>query len=453
MNYLEQYYRNMCEQLQSRLNLLEKQNMDPQVTDPADLSPEEQRQQRVSTQVHNYAKRAGYPTSPVDYGDKGPQRNTRTTPGGTQYEVEPLGKETVKNVYTGDKFAISHSTQGVPDQEEIGPADGPSKDYEPVSTGEDAEAEYKRVQASKTKALKENKNNNMNYLEQYYKNLCEQLQSQIDLLEKRFDISQFNKSKKGGKKDEKKDDKKSGKKADKKANKDYDGDGEVESSKDEYFGSKDKAIKKSIADKKKKKNLKEGREISGGQFTYGGFPRILNEMHDGDIDPNTLQDIEPHELRVTDVDGDGDADVEDVVMRARDGTMYPSVEYARVANASTAAFDAARGADTAVSKFHQNAAKEWGAIFDNAPAYNRAMGNSGRRRAGFADRGRHMEELPHRMLRDPDMRALRDSAAATQAASNVAYEAQRAHPHHAEFMRRAQATSDSVYGTRGNLGS
>jgi len=126
----------------------------------------------------------------------------------------------------------------------------------------------------------------MNYLEQYYKNLCEQLQSQIDLLEKRFDISKFKKSKKGDKKDEKKGDKKSGKKADKKADKDYDGDGEVESSKDEYFGSKDKAIKKSIADKKKKKNLKEGREISGGQFTYGGFPRILTEE---------INDVEAHD--------------------------------------------------------------------------------------------------------------------------------------------------------------
>jgi hypothetical protein len=126
----------------------------------------------------------------------------------------------------------------------------------------------------------------MNYLEKYYKNLCEQLQSQINLLEKRFDISKFKKSKKGDKKDEKKGDKKDDKKSGKKANKDYDGDGEVESSKDEYFGSKDKAIKKSIADKKKKKNLKEGREISGGQFTYGGFPRILNEE---------INDVEAHD--------------------------------------------------------------------------------------------------------------------------------------------------------------
>ena len=66
------------------------------------------------------------------------------------------------------------------------------------------------------------------------------------------------------------------KKKNKKSTKDYDGDGKVESSKDEYFGSKDKAIKKAI-DKKKKTTLKEGTVISYGQISYGGFPRILNE--------------------------------------------------------------------------------------------------------------------------------------------------------------------------------
>ena len=100
----------------------------------------------------------------------------------------------------------------------------------------------------------------MNDLE-YYKTLYEQLQAQLNLIEKRFDISKFNKSKKKGKK----------------STKDYDGDGKVESGKDEYFGSKDKAIKKAIADKKKKKTLKEGTIISYGQISYGGFPRILNE--------------------------------------------------------------------------------------------------------------------------------------------------------------------------------
>lgn len=134
----------------------------------------------------------------------------------------------------------------------------------------------------------------MKHLENYYRNLCEQLQSQlensyrnlseelssqINLLEKKFDISKFKKTKKGDKKDAKKDDKKSNKKADKKADKDYDGDGEVESSKDEYFGSKDKAIKKKMAEKKKM--IKEGREIYGGIMNYGGFPRVsrlLNEV-------------------------------------------------------------------------------------------------------------------------------------------------------------------------------
>ena len=138
----------------------------------------------------------------------------------------------------------------------------------------------------------------MNYLEQYYKNLCEQLQSQIDLLEKRFDISKFKKSKKGDKKDEKKGDKKDDEKDDKKSDKDYDGDGKVESSKAEYFGSKDKAIKKSIADKKKKKNLKEGREISGGQFTYGGFPRILNLTEASAVDSFNDSDDQPGDEHV-----------------------------------------------------------------------------------------------------------------------------------------------------------
>lgn len=163
----------------------------------------------------------------------------------------------------------------------------------------------------------------MKHLENYYRNLCEQLQSQlensyrnlseelssqINLLEKKFDISKFKKTKKGDKKDAKKDDKKSNKKADKKADKDYDGDGEVESSKDEYFGSKDKAIKKKMAEKKK--IIKEGREIHGGIMNYGGFPRILTEMQNSDIDPNMLQDIDPEEVRVSAVDAFNDGDDE-----------------------------------------------------------------------------------------------------------------------------------------------
>jgi hypothetical protein len=143
----------------------------------------------------------------------------------------------------------------------------------------------------------------MNDLE-YYKTLYEQLQAQLNLIEKRFDISKFNKSKKNGKNG----------KNEKKSTKDYDGDGKVESSKDEYFGSKDKAIKKAIVDKKKKTTLKEGTVISDGQISYGGFPRILNEAKSpssadmlqdfldndeggsagGSIDPKTHAEISGH---------------------------------------------------------------------------------------------------------------------------------------------------------------
>jgi hypothetical protein len=104
----------------------------------------------------------------------------------------------------------------------------------------------------------------MKHLENYYRNLCEQLQQQIAILEAKM------KDKKKDKKDFKK-----GSKKEKMADKDYDGDGEVESSKDEYFGSKDKAIKKKMAEKKKM--IKEGREIHGGIMNYGGFPRVIRE--------------------------------------------------------------------------------------------------------------------------------------------------------------------------------
>jgi hypothetical protein len=110
----------------------------------------------------------------------------------------------------------------------------------------------------------------------YYKALYEQLQAQLNLIEKRFDISKFNKSKK--------------KKNGNKSTKDYDGDGKVESGKDEYFGSKDKAIKKAID---KKKALKEGRVIinnNRNNIVYGGFPTMLNEAK-GPSSADMLQDF------------------------------------------------------------------------------------------------------------------------------------------------------------------
>lgn len=93
----------------------------------------------------------------------------------------------------------------------------------------------------------------------------------VDLVEKLLNEALKKKSKKKGK--------------EKMADKDYDGDGEVESSKDEYFGSRDKAIKKNmgknaekkeIVSKKKKKQLNEGRFVGNEQLIYGGFPKLIN---------------------------------------------------------------------------------------------------------------------------------------------------------------------------------
>ena len=50
--------------------------------------------------------------------------------------------------------------------------------------------------------------------------------------------------------------------AEKKAKKDYDGDGEIESGTDEYMGSKDKAIKKAMAMKGKKKVAEHHQKLS-----------------------------------------------------------------------------------------------------------------------------------------------------------------------------------------------
>ena len=55
----------------------------------------------------------------------------------------------------------------------------------------------------------------------------------------------------------------------KKAAKDYDGDGKIESGKDEYFGSKDKAIKKAMGKKVKEEEVSDETKklIESGKFT------------------------------------------------------------------------------------------------------------------------------------------------------------------------------------------
>ena len=60
----------------------------------------------------------------------------------------------------------------------------------------------------------------------------------------------------------------SGPVSEKKADKDYDGDGKVESSKEEYFGSKDKAIKKAMG-KKVEEEVQQVDEVLGASLIGG----------------------------------------------------------------------------------------------------------------------------------------------------------------------------------------
>ena len=213
----------------------------------------------------------------------------------------------------------------------------------------------------------------MKHLENYYRNLCEHLQQQLAILEAKM------KDKKKNKKSDKK-----GSKKEKMADKDYDGDGEVESSKDEYFGSKDKAIKKKMAEKKKV--IKEGREVHGGIMNYGGFPRVskINEAVTTDMQDSASDGQE----NVATLRND-----EEITWNEKAyGTPYPSKSFAAAASAAIAAGDA-------VGKLHDTA--------------RTAMGPNYQQR-GF--------------LQDPAFLAAREQQLAAEAAM-------KAHPHYGEAQK------------------
>lgn len=88
-----------------------------------------------------------------------------------------------------------------------------------------------------------------------YQEILENLLQRIDLLEKELKKS-------------------------KKADKDYDGDGEIESGTEEYFGSRDKAIKKAMA-KKKNKKVQEALDRVGGNYTSNspGVRCLMNTVN------------------------------------------------------------------------------------------------------------------------------------------------------------------------------
>lgn len=226
----------------------------------------------------------------------------------------------------------------------------------------------------------------MKHLEQYYRNLSEQLERQIAILEAKL-----------------KDKKKKAKK-EKLADKDYDKDGELETSKEEHKGAVDNAIKKAIA--KKKGVLKEGREFSTGNIVYGGFPRILKESQESYLVPvqstqnsGALPPQKPTNLSPMDNNGNGIHDTLDAITwnAKAYGTPYPSESFAAAASAAIAAGDV-------VGKLHDTARTAMG------PNYQQK---------GF--------------LQDPAFLAAREKQLAAQAAM-------RAHPHYEEAQKGHPST-------------
>ena len=98
----------------------------------------------------------------------------------------------------------------------------------------------------------------MKHIEQYYRNLCEQLQQQLLVLEAKV----ANKKKKKGKKLDPVG----------KEDADIDNDGEENTKTDKYLLNRRKARGKAI-----KGEIKEGRQMQSADFIYGGFPRVLTE--------------------------------------------------------------------------------------------------------------------------------------------------------------------------------
>jgi hypothetical protein len=114
----------------------------------------------------------------------------------------------------------------------------------------------------------------MKHIEQYYRNLCEQLQQQLLVLEAKV----ANKKKKKGKKLDPVG----------KEDADIDNDGEENTKTDKYLMNRRKARGKAI-----KGEIKEGRQMQSTDFIYGGFPRILTEAKaKGKKSTTTITDAE-----------------------------------------------------------------------------------------------------------------------------------------------------------------
>ncbi len=141
-----------------------------------------------------------------------------------------------------------------------------------------------------------------------------------------------------------------------------------------------------MVNKDKKFIINEGRAITNGKFSYGGFPRILNE--EGGATSNFQRGVATQ------------PDDQENLTASEFGLQYPSSGYAKLARAFESAMDTARRAGYKIQGFQNK----------NAP-------------------------IEHH-----------EAFAAAQEAAMAAKAALEAHPEHAEFVKRKKAHHEDIVG-------
>jgi hypothetical protein len=194
---------------------------------------------------------------------------------------------------------------------------------------------------------------------------------------------------------------------------------------------------------KKKKHLKEGNEVQAGNFVYGGFPKILNEVEirlaKGNANPDEESELagrpDPHATaRFNDADDTGGENIatqpDDLSVEGGMGLKYPSSEYAKVARESSAASETL----TDLSSAHRRA-KQMAYLKHMAPYEKQGIEAKQKAASDFT-----WQDSPE------NIQAI---SAATESAQ-AARAAMESHPHHGTFMSDAERHAKLIRG--GNFG-
>lgn len=180
-----------------------------------------------------------------------------------------------------------------------------------------------------------------------------------------------------------------------------------------------------MVNKDKKFLINEGRAISNGNFAYGGFPRVITEA---EAATHAFQDSADQGQK--NVATKRNEEEENLYVPGALGLRYPSAEYKGVASAATAAEEEA-------SKLHKalSSAKHSAYLQHMQGHYGKGAKHSAARSQAF------------QFTADPEM--IKQAETASAKAEELKKQRE-AHPHHADFMKAAEAHYKLVRG--GNYG-